>query len=39
MLKLDTLKGVLLEAIVLQVLRDRQELTIWVSGGQEVIIG
>lgn len=37
-LGLDALKGVSLEELVLQVLKDRQTLTISVSGEQEVII-
>ncbi len=37
-LKLDTLKDVPLGKIILQVLKKRQKLTIWVSDEQEVII-
>ncbi len=37
-LKLETLKDVLLEKIIRQVLEGRQKLTIWVSDKQAVII-
>lgn len=37
-LELDAIKGVSLEEIIAQVLRENRALTIWVSGEQEVVI-